>query len=705
MDMKSERFTRNSDWQLKGDDIRRIHTRICGLDRLLYGGFDTRNIPFTIVIRGGIGTEKTLMGLQIMYGIALSLNEKEYAFGSPDGKLVRSIYPCYISACHDKTYVRNLLCDTFVSSCLFSLTKKILENTYEGKDYKSITELVFDTKEIKCAMMQPFLKLPIEKIKSMPDKLIAENVLYYNSRTKSLHYRTVDCVADESNLVYKLSQDFESRMLNVQEKMGNGSEIKGKKEKSNETEHKKADKILCELLNTKMLETLFVPTEELDGMGNVPLLCREIDNTKAYTFEQMRDIIQLMKKKAGISILIVDKGTKVPANDADILIDLYNKVQRGYVLHYLNVTHNSHQDSVMGEHQYKKRDYGIEVFPSVHTYFKKKKNFHRSYLYTHSSFIEDTFPQYLSREAQLGRKDLSYDDFDENRCSHTKMMMDALHPFNNIKLLSYDILKKIFLSPRNNEQSNTGNMYENEKGLVTAVIGGGNRFKRYLTIGSAFSSAAQNEDTLIVILNKEKHLIQKRMSCPARMPHNCYKMHCEDCYKHFHFMSIYSEYITRDEFLYMFEQRIKLAYDKMKNRFVKRIIIDDLQILDYSFPLLKGDSDFLNAIMIICRERGISLYILCDKDAKSRDVLKSIADNIVYMEKTSDGRPIVYVERCSGYYNPPSRLYCGEIKKIERLFECNERYDRGDVNNLYFTINPVYIIDKSVAKIDDLWKS
>ena len=187
----------------------------------------------------------------------------------------------------------------------------------------------------------------------------------------------------------------------------------------------------------------------------------------------MREFIKEMKKKAKISILIVDDETEIPANDSDILIDLYNKNRNGYVLHYLNLTHNSHQSSVLGEHQYKRRDYGIEVFPSLHTYFKKKKNFHRSLIYTHSSVIEDIFPQYLSRKAVLKQNDASYDDFINNRERYIEENMEAFHPTDNVKLISYDILKKIFLSKKNVSEIDNKNIYQNETGLVTAIIGGG----------------------------------------------------------------------------------------------------------------------------------------------------------------------------------------------------------------------------------------
>ena len=665
---------------VENNEVQRIPTKIYGLDKLLYGGLDIIKRPFTIVIRGGAGSESTLFGLQLLYGIALSLNEKEQP--TPFGKPVK---PCFVTSCHSKNDIETLMIDTFVSSCINSMTKRIIDKSYSESDLSKLTTCFFDTSTIVSQSNWPprTPKIPAQEIKTMPDQLIAEGVMYYNNRTRALHYRTTDNIADLSNMVYKRSH------RSINEYIDSDPEI---------------NQFLYRSLHTQLLKTDFYSLEEMEQIVDPILIAVGMDNTKGHSFDEMKEAISKLKKMAEISILIVDEDTNIPANDSDILIDLYNKTRNGYVLHYLNMKQNSHQYSVLGEHQYKRRDFGIEVFPSIHTYFKKKKNYHRSLIYTQSNIIDDTFPQYLSRNAHLHHDNYSYEDFVRNKQQFTDVMMNELHPSNNVKLISYDILKKIFLTGQKEDCKQKDCCYHDEKGLVTAVIGGGNTFKRYLTIGSAFSAAVSNEDTLIVVLNKEKHLIQKRMACPARMRHNCYKSHCADCYRHFHLMNIYPEYITRDEFIYMLHQRIKLAFDKPAGRYIKRIIIDDLQILDYSFPFLIGDGDFLSAIMNICREHDISLYILCDKEAKSRDILKALADNVVCTEKTGDGKPRIYVERCSGYYNPPSKMYCGVVDKIEELFECNEKYCANAENIYRFTISPIHIDDLTILNNDHFWK-
>lgn len=659
-------------------EIQRIPTRIEGLDRLLGGGLDIIRKPFTIVLRGGVGTDSTQFCLQLLYGIALSLNDAERNFPQSYKST-----PVYVSSCHKKADIENILTDTFLSSCLYAMTKKIIENSYEESDMSSVTRILFDTSRILSTQnaIQSNITIPVREIESNPDRLIAESALYYSSRTGALHYRTVDSVANNLNIIYPRKYS----SINQYAKFS-----------------QTANSILYRLLNIQALNVKILPQVEFSNVVKTFLLAYEIDDTKDFSMDSIRELIRQLKLKSQISILVVDDDTKIPANDADIIIDLYNKAYGGYVFHYLNISQNSHQYSALGEHQYKKRDFGIEVFPSIHTYSKKKKNFHRSQLYTHSSVIEDTFPQYIERKTRHNQEEATYEDYVNNKEKYILENMKSLHPSDEGQFISYDILQKIFITSKDYKGYDDFN--ENETGLVTAIIGNGNTYKRYLTIGCAFSAAVNNQDTLIVVLSKEKHLIQKRMSCPALMLSNRYKTRCIQCYKHFHFMSIYPEYITRDEFVYMLNQHIKLAYDKRKERYVRRIIIDDLQILDYSFPFLKGDSDFLTAVMNICRENGIDLYILCDKQAKSRDALKALADNVVCTEKNDKGLPKIYVERCSGYYNPPSKMYCGIIKNIKKLFECNMQYNDQGHEDYELSINPVYVDDRSLPNMDEFWQ-
>lgn len=379
---------------VENNEVQRIPTRICGLDNLLYGGLDIIKRPFTIVIRGGAGSESTLFGLQLLYGIALSLSEKER-----DTPFTKPVTPYFVTSCHKKIDIDTLMIDTFISSCIYSMTRRIIDKSYCESDLSKLTNTFFETKTIVNYNNWPngSPKMPIQEIKTMPDQLIAESVMYYNNRTRALHYRTADNIADLSNMVYKRKHQSINEYLTPKDK----DEI---------------NQFLYGALHTQLLNTEILSLEEMNQIVAPVLIAVEMDNTKEKTFDEMRETITKLKKMADISILIVDEETNIPANDSDILIDLYNKTRNGYVLHYLNMKQNSHQSSVLGEHQYKRRDFGIEVFPSIHTYSKIKKNYHRSLIYTQSNIIDDTFPQYLNRNARHHHDNYSYEDFINSVC-------------------------------------------------------------------------------------------------------------------------------------------------------------------------------------------------------------------------------------------------------------------------------------------------
>ena len=73
--------------------------------------------------------------------------------------------------------------------------------------------------------------------------------------------------------------------------------------------------------------------------------------------------------------------------------------------------------------------------------------------------------------------------------------------------------------------------------------------------------------------------------------------------------------ISTDELLYYLNEQLNICFDKNADKKIGRIIIDDLQKIDYSFPLLKDNDLFLSAIKNYCQKKSLDLVILCDKHA------------------------------------------------------------------------------------------
>lgn len=86
---------------------------------------------------------------------------------------------------------------------------------------------------------------------------------------------------------------------------------------------------------------------------------------------------------------------------------------------------------------------------------------------------------------------------------------------------------------------------------------------------------------------------------------------------------------------------------------------------------------FLSAIKNYCQKKSIDLIILCDKNAGLAKCLRSLADNVICMERDDTGQSLsIYVEKYSGIISPSHILKEGikienaEGKSIYDVFAC-----------------------------------
>lgn len=56
-------------------ELRKVATHVKGLDRLLFDGIDMSSSQTVVVIRGDDMADRTLLGFQILYGVAQSLSK------------------------------------------------------------------------------------------------------------------------------------------------------------------------------------------------------------------------------------------------------------------------------------------------------------------------------------------------------------------------------------------------------------------------------------------------------------------------------------------------------------------------------------------------------------------------------------------------------------------------------------------------------
>lgn len=686
----------------------KIKTGISGLDKLLYDGLVIPYSPgekegnMLIVIRGNDNIDKTVLSLQLLQAIGSSFKKE----------LNTDVIAQYYSDFLREDYIYELQLDVLISSVVKSMIERdVSGNSFEGDN---ITNFFFDATAVvkKEQELDGFGKIPYGLIKEKADELICKEALYYNARTNSLHYRMSQSndysSSDTMNVVFnrkynKLNDyladnaiakneiesklDFKFVPLNVIT-----SDLK-EPDKTGSNKENSGIKIVCCNLSS--------------GYGVEEDNKEENKDNERKKNESLEKIIDAIRKEAKIGIVVVDNKMVFPTEKADLIFELSegNYEDYEYLIKKIGITKSLFQMTALGWHQYKRRDYGVEVYPSLPVYCMQRRYLQRALVYTHSNVLLDTYQQYLDNTK--GKK--TYTDYLCDVGSISEGYFKALHPTTNKKVSVHQVLDRVFINPaegnylngidniqRNNSTENTF-LYGSDAG-VTAIIGEANTYKRFLTYGSAFSSANKREHTLFLLLNKDDKIARRRLLCPARI-NKCKQNDCRTCYNYLHFMNILMGCITPEQILYYLIQQINCKYPDGE---IRRIIVDDLQVIDYCFPLLKQDTLFLPALIDECRNRGIALYFLCDKHAKLVQSLRTLADNVICTQRTPNGGLKIYVERYAGYNTRHSKIFAGQISQMEDLFEC---YEKGSHENkrTFFNLDSDKIKEESVYCMDNFW--
>lgn len=669
----------------------KLKTGIDGFDKMLYDGlvvpFHKSPAGFIIVIKGADDTEKTPFSLQMVRGIALSLSCYKEAM---------SIYYC--SNYLDAEYLKDLELDMFLATALKSLISKNLQQDIAPTD--RFTSFFFNTSINLLAEFNKGTKNCVTIDTSTCDQMICDEALYYNNRTNALHLRKAygdRHTSNEQNALF--ARKHESLSEYIQDK--NLKEIE--------------DLIGTTIIPSKIadkernLSTLVSNLQLIDEKEKV-IPC--VNLVKPFAEEiAPTDILSLVKEllQFEVSVVVLRDDVKFPLEDAGMVIDMYttNDNPSRYLLHYLSIYKSRFQSTVLGRHQYKRRDFGIEVYPSLHLYCQERRYLQRALVYTHSDVISETYQQYLEKfkDSQIEH---SYATYLAEKDDISKGYFNALSPsaYKNISI--HKALDTIFINPIKQvgapgDTESKLMKIENDflygnNGGITAVIGNPNTFKRFITFGSAFSSAYKKEDTLLLLLNKDSKIARRRLQCPARSYKECDGL-CNECYRYLHFMNIKLGCITPEEFLYYLFQQIETKY---KHSEIKRIIVDDLQIVEHCFPFLYNDPLFIPALIDECREKKIALYIMCDKSSKLVDSLRALADNVVCTDRDTRGYLEIIVERYSGYSVKPSKIFSGVIKNPEKLFTCYEQGGKGKRHTI-FEIRSSEISNRERVTMTDYW--
>lgn len=689
--------------QQKPKCLPKLPTGIRGLDKVLYGGIDANVLnplyikeqaiertPLVIVIRGNEDdNDKCMLAMQMLYGIAQSIEN------------IKSQYPVFGEGWNNEpimysTYYQahkldDLFLDFFISSSLQEiLRKKASKDTSVNLSSNIFTDILFDSSQILCQGISRNANIPYSAIANTTDAMIGDGIIYYNRRTNSLHVKA-NLTADDNkyNQVYLRKFDSineYSQMYSIKQQDALFYKYTGL--------YFLPFSMIGNLTYSQLTTSIANPKE---------LIAVDLSAYKDLAVTKINGLLNLLHG-AKIVILVVDSTAEIPENRVNMMMELSQKVDHKFVLKYLQITKSDSQDFAPGLHQYKKRDYGIEVYPRKELYLYERRYLQRALVYTHADALTETYQQYMKlQKYYIDTPTTTYEDYEADIASEENKPFYAIYPKNYMEQMSIDLLNRVFIpiNPLRNllhKSKNETEFIENEymygnAGFVTAVIGKANTYKRFLTFGGIFGSACAEDHTLIIMMNKEEMVTRRRLACPARPLCGDRDKACRSCYHYIHFMNICMGNITPEEFLYYLERQIEVTYDGDQKKHIRRIVIDDLQILDFCFPRLKDDL-FLAALAELCRQHDIILYILCDRAGSMLPTLRALADNVIITDKDEkDGHPLIFVEKFAGYTNTPSKMYCGKVKNVSKLFRCVENYDCNGFNKFEFQSNIVELED------------
>ncbi len=448
--------------------MKKIKTNLPGLDPLLHGGLQIDSLTgsgspsdslssIVIVLRGKKGVSKHLFALQLMHGIARSLRKSH-----PEKEPTTYYYS--INKNTDKlndAYIDYLIADWLLfmtrQSRLDKLGFRLAEANNKVVDEKQlIYELLFDSKlENKDAYvaLKAHRRSMVQRYGNQIVDFISDNILTYNPRTNSLHFRRPYMGDGPKNLWAVRNKDtigeyfdqFDKKLGSLKDSDGsiatyfkeifinvvfNGHLNKDKKsgidsqygdignmEKYSKTAHVIYDDILDHMEsvlngeNSKDKWSIFESscddsdvTTENDKTEDKHVPMHDvlvIDGFSQFDDEHLKSLQfshlhKVARRMARVTILVLDEREEALC-DGDIIINLKKTedAKQEYTYHELQIVKSSFQEVANGWHQYKVQPDGIKVFPSIHFLLSKRYYLKSRTHEIGQGILEDSFEEYL----------------------------------------------------------------------------------------------------------------------------------------------------------------------------------------------------------------------------------------------------------------------------------------------------------------------
>lgn len=168
----------------KKTNLRKIATNIKGLDKLLYDGIDM-SAQTIVAIKGDDITDRTLLGFQMLYGIAQS-------FSKLDNYSI-SYTSTFISMTQDEKYLNDLFLDVCITSAIQRMTESYNSGN-GGLGYgNAFANTFFDTNNVEYRKYPEnnSVQMPHNSLPMLVDEMICQEAVYYNNRTNALYFNDI----------------------------------------------------------------------------------------------------------------------------------------------------------------------------------------------------------------------------------------------------------------------------------------------------------------------------------------------------------------------------------------------------------------------------------------------------------------------------------------------------------------------------------
>lgn len=500
--------------------IQKISTGISGLDKMLLGGLqlpisDSENTNkqngILITIKGCKGTDKTMFAMQIMHGITKSLRQDN-----------NTLIPAFYSLNKSTYELNDLLLDYIISQC----TRKMImirQDAREKNQYDDnlFTNFIFKTNEeiFKQQQNDNILQLP-DDFSEHIDKYISDGIVFYNIRTNSLHFRTKESIDSQANILYtRKKDDINEYSADVNELQGMYSRLDDIKNDfftvdfsysatdqndNNDDYHytqtpvHKFQQIVAKIQDEYKPNKNRKPCIVIDGISQIRK--QELEGFEISVIERV------LRTASLVSIIVIDDVEEdLFPSDLSIEMRRVENDKVNYTIHQLRINKCVFQMTAYGWHQYKKRDYGIEIYPSSHLLLQQKRYLPQSIINTKNGILDHNYLQYLdfSKIYDIKKQFVEYEK-DRHTEEYGRLIELYLNRYDK-RLSTPDDILGYLLAQKETAPS----------GKIIAIIGNSNTFKRFLAIGSSFCAAKKGYHTLFLTFDRLSSNLLQQMQCPA----------------------------------------------------------------------------------------------------------------------------------------------------------------------------------------------